>query len=84
MVLLTPYRALLLWKPATRPAAAAGRRPAASDEHPLHSGDGIRQFGAAAGQPGISHLAISWGLYELYRQQAEQLAPRRTGPEPAF
>ena len=26
----------------------------------------------------------SSGLYELYRQQAEQLAPRRTGPEPAF
>ena len=26
----------------------------------------------------------SWGLYELYRQRAEQLAPRRTGPEPAF
>ena len=26
----------------------------------------------------------SSGLYELYRQQAEQLAPRRTGPEPAI
>jgi len=52
---------------ATGPAAAAGRRPAASDERPLHSGDGIRQFGAAAGQP--EYLAWLLSLPTLERER---------------
>src|SRR6516164_1443353 len=40
------------------PGVAAGRRPAAADERHLHPGDGLRQSGTAAGQPGISRLAV--------------------------
>jgi len=35
-----------------------GSRGAVADERHLHPGDGVRQFGAAAGQPGISRPAI--------------------------
>src|SRR6516164_3429347 len=55
-------------------------RPEAADERHLYPGDGVRQSGAAAGQPGISRLAIviaDTRARAAARRQLEDPARRR-------